>query len=129
MFFVVSSAFVSQPDQNICKLFVFVLEFVLVFSFCVCICILLKEKSRKCFVLSRVCWYHGQIRNFVFTETAKIVRQRTTTGNAQSQKLFGYVCLYLFVFGICLNSENTTVDFDFCPHSLSLSHSSQNYSN
>ena len=45
-----------------------------------CDCILsLKEESRKCFVLSRVCSYHGWIRNFVFTEAVEIVRHCTPT--------------------------------------------------
>ena len=73
MICVVSGVSVSQPGQRLVYLYLY---------------LYLKEESRNCFVLSRVCWYHGEIRNFVFTETAKIVRQRTT-GNVQSQHLFG----------------------------------------
>ena len=68
-----------------------------------CDCILsLKEESRKCFVLSRVCSYHGWIRNFVFTETVEIVRHCPPTAmhdispNTIQNFLFGEHKLGLF---------------------------------
>ena len=69
MICVVSGVLVSQPGQRLVYLYLY---------------LYLKEESRNCFVLSRVCWYHGEIRNFVFTETAEIVRHSAT--NTQIQK-------------------------------------------